>query len=101
MGAAAAVAVIIHREKDLVAHFRQAGAVAAASAKSPSELGVHERMAWERLVERAVIREASPGAYYLDEQSWNALRRMRRRMGVVLLTILLLLALAALYLSPR
>ena len=100
MGAAAAAAVIIRKEKDLVAHFRQAGAVAVSSAKSPSELGVHERMAWERLIERAVIREAAPGVYYLDEQSWNALRRMRQRMAIVLLSILLLVGLT-LYLSQH
>jgi hypothetical protein len=84
---AAVVAVIIRKEKDLVAHFRVARAIDAASALAPGALGVEQRHAWERLVERAVIREAAPGAYYLDELTWGALRRTRRRMAVVLLLL--------------
>jgi hypothetical protein len=94
MGAAAAAAVIIRKEKDLVAHFQSAGAIAAGAAKSPDELGVHERLAWERLVHRAVIREAAPGRYYLDEPSWVALRHTRRRMALILGILMIALAAA-------
>jgi hypothetical protein len=87
MGAAAG-AIIIRKEKQLVAHFRVAHAIDATSALTPAALGVEQRFAWERLVDRAVIREAAPGTYYLDELTWGALRRARRRMAVMLLVLL-------------
>jgi len=99
MGASAVAAVIIRKEKDLVAHFERAGAVAAASAKSPAELGVHEQLAWKRLLDRAVIRAAAPGTYYLDRPSWEALRRTRRRMVLVLGLLVLLAALLPLLMT--
>jgi poly(3-hydroxybutyrate) depolymerase len=96
MGASAAVAIIIRKEKDLVAHFRAAGAISAATAKTPGDLGVHERVAWSRLASRAVVRQGTPGTYYLDEPSWEALRRTRRRMALVLLIVVLFVLIAAL-----
>jgi hypothetical protein len=92
MGAAAAV--IIRKEKDLVAHFRSAGAVTPAKAQSPDALGVDTRVAWSLLVRRAVIREASPGQFYLDEDAWEALRAKRRRLAAVMVVALLLVGIA-------
>jgi hypothetical protein len=88
MGAAVA-AIIIRQEKDLVAHFRQHGATSPETAKSANELGVHPDFAWTRLTARAIVREAAPGYYYLDELSWQASRRMRRRLALVLIAIVL------------
>lgn len=94
---AAAVAVIIAKEKDLVAHFRSAGALSAATAKSTTELGVDTRLAWDILERRAIIRESGPGLYYLDEFSWQTHQRRRRRVAMTLLvTVLAILAVAAL-----
>jgi hypothetical protein len=42
------------------------------------------------LRDRAVIREAAPGTYYLDEEVWTAVRRTRRRVATVFLVILAL-----------
>jgi hypothetical protein len=100
MGAAAA-AIIIRKEKDLVAHFRAAGAISPATAMTPDALGVHQRLAWERLVTRAVIREAVPGSFYLDEPSWVALRRTRRRLAIVMLVVAVSLAAFVFFRSPR
>jgi len=84
MGAAAA-AIIIKREKDLVEHFRNAGATSPQRAQSPGALGVEDdNLIWRILVERAVIREGAAGAYYLDEPSWEALGRRRRRMAIII-----------------
>jgi len=99
MAAPAVAAVIVRREKDLVAHFEHAGAVAATSARSPAELGVHEQLAWRRLLDRAVIRAAAPGTYYLDRPSWEALRRTRRRLALVLAVVGLLFALLPLLIT--
>ncbi|HEY6827928.1 MAG TPA: hypothetical protein VI259_13800 [Gemmatimonadaceae bacterium] len=92
MGASAAAAMIIRKERELVEHFAEAGAVSPSSARSSSELGVHERFAWIRLVERGVIREAAPGKYYFHEPTWVALRERRRRMALVLTIFLVALA---------
>ena len=43
--------------------------------------GLGESMAVRRLHDRAVIREAAPGVYYLDEEVWTAVRRTRRRVA--------------------
>ena len=85
MGASAAAAIIIRREKDLVAHFRSHGAVDAAHAMTPVALGVEQRFAWTILHNRAIIRDGAPGTYYLDELSWEAAGRRRRRVAVIAL----------------
>jgi hypothetical protein len=96
MTGAAAAAVIMRRERDLVAHLRIAGAVSPSTAQTPAALGVHERLAWSRLVARAVIRSTGNGAYYLDEPSWEALRRMRHRVALLMGVIVVLLLLTVL-----
>jgi hypothetical protein len=84
MGAAAA-AIIIKREQDLVEHFRRAGATSPQAAQSSGALGVEEgNFVWRRLVAGAVIRPGAAGTYYLDEPSWEALGRRRRRVAVII-----------------
>jgi hypothetical protein len=43
-----------------------------------------------------VLREAGPGLFYLDEPSWEALRRFRRRVVVILAALVIAAALLAL-----
>jgi hypothetical protein len=91
MGASAPVAIMRLREREVVEDFRHVGATSPADAKTLEEVGIGESRAFQRLVERAVIKEATPGCYYLDEESWTAIRRMRRRMvGILLITVLLI-----------
>jgi hypothetical protein len=94
MGAAAA-AIIIKREKDLIEHFRRARATNPQAAQSSDALGVEEgSFIWRRLVASAVIRPgAAGGAYYLDEPSWEALGRRRRRVAVIVAVAAVALAL--------
>ncbi len=84
MGASAA-AVIIVKEKHIVAAFRRAGATVPERAIVPASIGVEQRLAFRRLRRRAVLREAAPGTLYLDEPAWEALRAMRRRLALVVL----------------
>lgn len=104
MGAAAA-AIIIKRERDLVDHFRRAGAMSPYTAQTPSALGVEQRFAWERLVDGAVIRAGATGTYYLDEASWEALRRRRQMIAIgiaILMTSLaVLVAISAAVIGTR
>lgn len=84
MGSAVA-AILIMKEKALVEHFRQQGALTAATAKTLNALSISENVEFRRLRVRAVIREGAAGAYYLDEESWTAVRRTRQRVLTVLL----------------
>ncbi|MEP6764691.1 MAG: hypothetical protein ABJB66_10290 [Gemmatimonadaceae bacterium] len=92
---AGAAAVIVRREKELVAHFREHRALTTNSAQSTNALQVDENIAFRILRERAIIREASPGLYYLDEPSWEASVRRRRRIAFILITAILAAGVAA------
>jgi hypothetical protein len=96
MGAAAIVAVMRRREREVVDDFRAAGATSRETAQSYTAIGLGESLGLRRLRERAVIREAAPGTYYLDEEVWTAVRRRRRRIATVLLAILALFLLGVL-----
>lgn len=91
---ATVTAVIVLKERQIVAAFRSGGATSAASAATPASLGVPEHGIFRRLRNRAVLREARPGLFYLDEPSWEALGRLRRRIAFVVVVAALALALA-------
>ena len=86
---AAVAAVIQRQEREIVNTFRGAGAMSADRARDPDELGVTHHLAFKRLVQRAVLRDAGEGKFYLDELSWNALRAVRRRLAITVLFIAL------------
>jgi|SRR5438270_12854424 len=90
MGAPAVAAILRRREQEVVDDFRKAGAISPVTAQSYDAIGLGESLAIRRLQNRAVIREAEPGRWYLDEEVWEALRRTRRRLAAVLLSILAL-----------
>ena len=90
MGAAAAAVAIAERR--MVEAFELAGATSAAAARTPDEVGVDTAsLSWRRLTSRAVVREAAPGSglYYLDREVWQAVRRTRMRLVIVLIVIIL------------
>lgn len=96
MGASAAAAAILIKEKHIVEAFRNAGATAPAGAVHPDALGVHQRLAFLKLKRKAILREAGSGLFYLDEPSWEAWRRFRRRIALVVGLFVLLVAVLAL-----
>ena len=85
------VVSILRKERHVVQHFREAGAVSPARAKRLDDL--HERLGLglRRLRKRAVIREAQPDHFYLDEEVWHALGRTRRRVSLAVLALIVLL----------
>lgn len=95
MGAAAVI--VARRDRETVDAFRRAGAVTAERAQPLYALGLTESHAVARLRRRAVLREASPGAWYLDEPTWEAARCTRRRLALALIAIALILAAFVLY----
>jgi hypothetical protein len=90
MGAPAIAAILSRKEQDVVDDFRAAGALSPSTAQSYTAIGLGHSLAIKRLHNRAVIREASPGLYYLDEEVWAAVRRIRRRLATVVLSVLAL-----------
>lgn len=103
MGASVAAIVILRKQEDLVEHFRNAGATSGATAKSVDELGVDTRLVWHGMLRRAVVREASPGRFYLDEAAWEAMRDRRRVRVMIALAVVALLLVAVILLrrSPE
>ena len=93
MGAAAVAAILRKREQEVIDDFRAAGATSRDRAQSYAAIGLGDSLAIKRLRNRAVIREGSPGTYYLDEEVWAAVIRTRRRL---VLTVLSLISLALL-----
>lgn len=91
MGAVAAV--VIARQKHVVAAFQRARATAAAAAVVPADIGVAEHLAFEKLRRHGVLREADAGRFYLDEPTWNRIGRLR--VTLVLLVVLIGLACVA------
>jgi len=91
MGAAAAVAIMRMKEREVVDDFRAAGALTPSTAQSYAGMGFGQTRAIKRLHDSAVIREASPGLYYLDEEVWTAVRRNRRRRALMIGSVLVLI----------
>lgn len=81
----------------MVSRLRMAGATSAQQARTLEELGISRGLVLRRLRERAVIRQAGPDRFYLDEQSWEAVRRGRRRAIHVSWVIVLIIVLAVLF----
>lgn len=95
----AVVTIMLVKERQVVEAFMRAGATSASSAVHPSDIAVDiAGLGGRRLVDRAIIREAGEGRYYLDLPGWEALRRHRRR---VLFVVLLLVALLALFFAGQ
>ena len=90
---AAGVAVILMKERHVAEAFESAGITTPERARAPEELGVGMHgVGWRRLVDRAIVREASPGKWYIDMPGWVAMRRLRRRRAIVMLVIVLVVA---------
>ena len=91
----AAVAVVLIKERHIAEAFQRARATSPERAVVPEDIGVDlTGIGGRRLVRHAVLRATSPGLYYFDEPTWNAIRSMRRRLVFVLLVVV---GLAALY----
>lgn len=96
MGAPAVAAILRKREQEVIDDFRAAGATSPDRAQSYQAIGLSDTLAIKRLRNRAVIREAAPGVYYLDEEVWSAVVRTRRRLVITLLSMIALVALGVL-----
>jgi hypothetical protein len=87
---------ILRTERKVVRRFQEAGALSPASAKRLDEVPVAHSLGLRRLRHRAVIREVKPELFYLDEEVWQAVSRMRRRVSVAVLALMVLLIIGVL-----
>ncbi|MBW8713761.1 MAG: hypothetical protein JF632_06710 [Acidobacteria bacterium] len=87
---------ILRKERHVVEHFREAGAVSPSTAKRLDDLHERHGLGLRRLRTRAVIREAAPDLFYLDEEVWHALGRTRRRVSVAVLALMVFLIIGVL-----
>ena len=88
MGGSVAAIVMIRKQEELVERFRAVGATTTTTAKSIDELGVDTHLVWNGMVRRSVVREASPGLFYLDALSWKAVKRRRSLMTAIAFAVL-------------
>lgn len=95
------VAIIIGKERRMVGRLVSAGAVSKESAKTLESVGLHGGLILHRLRERAVIRETTPGHFYVDLESWEAVRHMRRRAASVVGILALILLFLIVFFSKR
>ena len=100
MGAVAAAA-ILHKEKEIVARFRDAGATVPERAITAAALGVHEGVAFRKLRRREVLREVAAGRLYLDEPRWAALGVLRRRIAFTMLVVVIVFGVVAFAVASR
>ena len=101
MGAAVAVAVMRRKEEEVRGDFMRAGATLPLNAMSLADVGLEENHTVRRLVKRAVIREAAPGMFYFDDEVYQSVRGMRRRMIFIMLLAVVLFAIVATYGSTK
>jgi hypothetical protein len=94
LGAAAAIAVMRRKERDVRDVFVSRGVTSPAAATSLDDLGLDEHgFALKRLKRHAVVRESAPGLFSFEEGVWEAMGSVRRRIAFLLLGVLILMGL--------
>ena len=97
MGAEGAIVNVRRGERGVRDAFHEAGALDPTNAKPLADIGIEESMALHRLERHAVVRESSPGCYYLDEDAFQELRSGRRKMALMFATAVVLTGLVVVY----
>jgi hypothetical protein len=89
-----APAFIAIQLKKIISAFQQRELFYPEKAVSPEELGLRQNLMFRRLVGRGVLKEASPGRFYLDREKLEEFNALRRKkifivMGIILIAILI------------
>jgi len=80
-------AVIVMQQRRAVERFLERGCTTPEAALSLEELGVSPKYAIKRLIHSRVLREASPGSYWLDRAAWEEFEARRRVLTLGLLGV--------------
>ncbi len=97
VGAGAAIAIMRRQEREVRGDFRRAGALGPQSARSLADVGLGESRPVKRLMRHAVVRESNPGMYYFDEEVYESVRSMRRRIVFVIVGAAMVFAALGMY----
>lgn len=98
---AAVIAILVHKEEELIESFRKHGALSSDGAMTTSALSISEDVTFRRLRDRAMIGEAAPDRFYLDEETVAARRRTTRRQLTIVLIMAAIVAITMLALTRR
>ena len=100
MGGAVA-AIIAAKTREIVEAFRVARATSVTSGRSLADIRLEDSRIFRGLLRRGLIHEASPGTYYLDEAAYEADRKRRLTLALVLAGAVLIFGIFfALYARP-
>jgi hypothetical protein len=81
--------------------FERAGATDASSAKPLQEIGLEEDSVLRSMADRGLVREASPGRWYLDRDAAAEWLASRRRLAVLIAFLAMLVGAAMWFLQHR
>ena len=93
----AAQAAAEEARKSLFERFRVSDATHLTRARTLNELGIERTSALDELVRKGVVREGTPGTFYLDEPTVAALgrsepaKKKRTERAVIIISVLLLI----------
>ena len=85
------------RERRVRKAFQAAGALDPGTAQGLDEIGIEDNRPLRKLQSHDVVRESSPGCFYLDEETWQAVRSARLKLALMLIGAVALVGLLALY----
>lgn len=83
-------------QRHVLKRLRSEGAVSPRSARALDGLSAREARQLARLVDSGMVRQANPGAYYVDEDAVAEDKSRRMRILIVVLAILSVLIITAL-----
>lgn len=86
-----AAAIIMHRQRQFVRRFRDAGATSPATARSLDDLGMQTHWIFRRMAREGVFRSVHPDRWYLDASAWE---RFEQRQWQRLVTFIVVSAIA-------
>jgi hypothetical protein len=93
---------VVRRQKRIVAAFRAAGAVGRERATTAAALGIQEGLAFRTLRRHGILREEGERKHFLDEAGWEAHQLRRRRIALIILSVVVVLfAVLAVWVSRR
>jgi hypothetical protein len=92
---------IIAKQNQYMRRFQEARAVSPDTAMSLEQVGCRDSRMFQRMVRREVIRQVTPGKYYLDVQAAQIFRKARRERALNALLIVLVLAVVLIYFTMK
>ena len=91
MGGAVA-AMVAAKQRQIINAFRGARATSVTAGRTLADMQLEDGRFFRGMLDRGVIREASPGTYYLDEAAWAASIARRRTIALVVAGLVLIFA---------